>query len=136
MRSRTCEWNECFAMLWTTRPSTVVSSFLPPIIKVTMSRSSAWSFALIGALLVAAAHDAMAQQRPSPEISQAKLNIDTTIYQKLRYRYVGPEGNRITSIAGVPGNPDVYYAGAASGGIFKSTDGGVHWTSIFDDQPV
>jgi photosystem II stability/assembly factor-like uncharacterized protein len=101
-----------------------------------MSRSSAWSCALLCACVGVAAHDATAQQRPSPEISQAKLNIDTTIYQKLRYRYVGPEGNRITSIAGVPGDPDVYYAGAASGGIFKSTDGGVHWTSIFDDQPV
>ena len=37
---------------------------------------------------------------------------------------------------GVPGDPDVYYAGAASGGIFKTTDGGVHWKPVFDDQPV
>ncbi|HSB53790.1 MAG TPA: hypothetical protein VLD58_05515, partial [Gemmatimonadales bacterium] len=36
----------------------------------------------------------------------------------------------------VPGDPRVYYAGAASGGIFKSTDGGIHWEPIFDDQPV
>src|SRR5207244_5502920 len=38
--------------------------------------------------------------------------------------------------AGIPGDPNVYYVGAASGGIFKSTDGGVHWDPIFDGQPV
>ncbi|HLQ45473.1 MAG TPA: hypothetical protein VK137_12130, partial [Planctomycetaceae bacterium] len=54
----------------------------------------------------------------------------------LRYRYIGPVGNRTTSIAGVPGQPYVYYAGSASGGIFKTTDGGIHWEAIFDGQPV
>jgi photosystem II stability/assembly factor-like uncharacterized protein len=54
----------------------------------------------------------------------------------LRYRYIGPVGNRVTSVAGVPGQPYVYYAGAASGGIFKTTDGGAHWDPIFDGQPV
>ncbi|HKC13206.1 MAG TPA: hypothetical protein VKI41_14345, partial [Vicinamibacteria bacterium] len=54
----------------------------------------------------------------------------------LKFRYIGPEGNRVSAIAGVPGDPSVYYAGAASGGIFKSSDGGVHWQAIFDEQPV
>src|SRR5439155_27344973 len=58
-------------------------------------------------------------------------NIDA-----LRYRYIGPVGNRVTSIAGVPGQPYIYYAGAASGGIFKTIDGGIHWEAIFDGQPV
>jgi len=53
-----------------------------------------------------------------------------------RYRYIGPVGNRVTSVVGVPGQPNIYYVGAASGGIFKTTDGGTHWQSIFDDQPV
>jgi photosystem II stability/assembly factor-like uncharacterized protein len=54
----------------------------------------------------------------------------------LRYRYIGPVGNRLTSVVGIPGEPNIYYVGAASGGIFKSTDGGVHWEPIFDNQPV
>jgi photosystem II stability/assembly factor-like uncharacterized protein len=54
----------------------------------------------------------------------------------LRYRYIGPVGNRLTSVVGIPGQPNIYYVGAASGGIFKTTDGGVHWEPIFDDQPV
>jgi photosystem II stability/assembly factor-like uncharacterized protein len=54
----------------------------------------------------------------------------------LRWRYIGPVGNRTTSVVGVPGQPYVYYAGSASGGIFKTTDGGIHWEPIFDAQPV
>jgi photosystem II stability/assembly factor-like uncharacterized protein len=54
----------------------------------------------------------------------------------MRWRYIGPVGNRTTSIVGVPGQPYVYYAGSASGGIFKTIDGGIHWEAIFDGQPV
>jgi len=56
--------------------------------------------------------------------------------EAMRWRYIGPVGNRTTSIVGVAGQPYVYYAGSASGGIFKTTDGGIHWEAIFDGQPV
>lgn len=55
---------------------------------------------------------------------------------RMEYRFIGPQGNRMISVMGEPGNPNVCYAGAASGGIFKSIDGGVSWEPIFDDQPV
>jgi photosystem II stability/assembly factor-like uncharacterized protein len=54
----------------------------------------------------------------------------------LRFRHIGPVGNRLTSVVGVPRDPNVYYVGAASGGIWKTVDGGVHWQPIFDSQPV
>ena len=54
----------------------------------------------------------------------------------LRYRHIGPVGNRLTSVTGIPGQPNIYYVGAASGGIWKTIDGGVHWEPIFDSQPV
>jgi photosystem II stability/assembly factor-like uncharacterized protein len=55
----------------------------------------------------------------------------------LRFRFVGPiVGNRIASVAGVPGDPTTYYAGAASGGVWKSTDAGNAWTPISDSLPV
>ena len=61
-------------------------------------------------------------RRPRPEFS---------------FRFVGPQvGNRMSSIAGVPGDPTTYYAGAASGGVWKSIDGGNNWKPIFDDQPA
>src|ERR1041385_5116815 len=61
----------------------------------------------------------------------AQQNLDP-----LRWRYIGPVGNRVTSIVGVPGQPYIYYTGSASGGIFKTVDGGIHWEPIFDAQPV
>ena len=67
--------------------------------------------------------------------AQAPLVPDSLLNQ-LKYRYIGPEGNRVSSVAGVPGDPRTYYAGAASGGLWKSGDGGIHWQPLFDDQPV
>jgi photosystem II stability/assembly factor-like uncharacterized protein len=56
---------------------------------------------------------------------------------EFRFRFVGPKvGNRIAAVAGIPGDPSVYYAGAASGGVWKSVDGGNRWTPISDKQPV
>ena len=50
------------------------------------------------------------------------------------FRHIGPIGNRVSAVAGVPGESNVYYAGAASGGLWRSTDGGVGWAPIFDRQ--
>ena len=58
------------------------------------------------------------------------------MYRVLRYRYIGPPGNRTSAVVGVPGDPLVYYIGASSGGIWKSADAGEHWEPIFDDQKV
>ena len=67
--------------------------------------------------------------------AQATLPIAPGCKQ-LKYRFIGPPGNRVSAVVGVPGDPHTYYVGAASGGVWKTTDGGVHWTSIFDDQPA
>ncbi len=70
---------------------------------------------------------AIAQRRGGPA---ADVN-------QFRFRFVGPlAGNRVASVAAVPGDVNTYYAGAASGGIFKSVDGGFGWTPIFDNEPV
>ena len=57
-------------------------------------------------------------------------------FDALEYRHVGPIGNRVSAVVGVPGEPNIYYAGAASGGIFKTSDGGSHWQPVFDEAPV
>ncbi len=57
-------------------------------------------------------------------------------YEGLRARHIGPVGNRVSSVAGVPGDRNTYFAGAATGGIWKTDDAGLHWRPVFDDQPV
>ena len=55
----------------------------------------------------------------------------------LKYRLIGPAaGGRVSRIVGVPGDPLIYYAATASGGVWKSTDGGTTFGSVFDDQPI
>ena len=64
------------------------------------------------------------------------LNFDTL--QNLKIRNVGPANmsGRITSIDVVTANPKIIYVGAASGGVWKSENGGSAWTPVFDDQPT
>ncbi|MCC7506306.1 MAG: hypothetical protein IT259_13445 [Saprospiraceae bacterium] len=53
-------------------------------------------------------------------------------------RSIGPGAmsGRITAIAVDPERPDVIYAGAASGGVWRSTSGGTNWEPIFDGAPT
>jgi photosystem II stability/assembly factor-like uncharacterized protein len=53
----------------------------------------------------------------------------------MQWRLVGPfRGGRVEAVAGIPGNPYVYYFGAVAGGLWKTVDGGVNWTPIFDKE--
>ena len=71
------------------------------------------AFGLIGVILGASV--ARAQ-----EVSPASLD-------QLEFRHIGPVGNRVSAVAGVPGDRFTYYAGAAAGGIWKTVDGGEYW---------
>ncbi len=58
-------------------------------------------------------------------------------FKALKYRNIGPAaGGRVSRATGVPGNPLLYYAATASGGVWMSSDGGTTWKSVFDDQPI
>ena len=59
-------------------------------------------------------------------------SFDPKIFSQLKFRFIGPDGNRAIAVVGEPGNPDVSYLGAASGGIWKTEDRGVSWKPVFD----
>ncbi len=69
----------------------------------------------------------------------ANDNKDTAKDKKtgLQYRLLGPAaGGRSARVVGIPDKPLIYYLATAAGGVWKSSNGGLKWESVFDDQPV
>ena len=66
----------------------------------------------------------------------AEINPD--LLAGMKARSIGPAGmsGRIAAITAVESQPDIIYVGAATGGVWKSSNGGITWAPIFDDQPV
>lgn len=67
-----------------------------------------------------------------------QAQIDPELLAGMKARSIGPAGmsGRIASLVAVESNPDIVYVGSASGGMWKSENGGLTWKPIFDDQPV
>ena len=62
--------------------------------------------------------------------------LDPKVFESIHFRFIGPEGNRAIAIAGEPGNPMISYLGAASGGLWKTYDGGLRWSPMTDSLNV
>jgi photosystem II stability/assembly factor-like uncharacterized protein len=62
--------------------------------------------------------------------------ISMNLLENMAPRNIGPGGmsGRVTSIDAVHANPDIMYVGTASGGLWKSTSGGIKWDPIFDKE--
>lgn len=60
------------------------------------------------------------------------------LFENWKFRNLGPAagGGRVAAVAGIPGNPNVYYVGAAAGGVWKTTDAGLTWKAVFEKQPT
>jgi len=69
-----------------------------------------------------------------PLAGQQTGGLPEDLFDQLRYRHIGPTGNRVIAVTGDPEDANVYYVGAASGGVWRSTDGGHAWEPVFDDQ--
>ncbi len=73
-------------------------------------------------MLAAAATDIRAETNPA-------------LWSGLKYRLIGPErGGRVTTVTGVPAEPNVYYMGTTGGGVWKTTDAGHTWRPMSDGQ--
>ncbi|NQX78763.1 hypothetical protein [Gilvibacter sp.] len=64
--------------------------------------------------------------------------VDLEQFENMEPRNIGPGGmsGRVTAIDVVHDNPQMMYAGTASGGLWMSDSGGIDWEPIFDDQPT
>jgi len=74
----------------------------------------------------------------SPLLAEDARSIDPGRLAGMKARSIGPAAmsGRVAAVAGVESAPDVLYAGAANGGVWKSVNGGLTWAPLFDDQKV
>jgi photosystem II stability/assembly factor-like uncharacterized protein len=68
--------------------------------------------------------------------SKQKSMSQQSPYKDLKWRLIGPDNRsgRCADVAGVTGNPSIMYAAFATGGLWKTEDGGVSWKPLFDQQ--
>ncbi len=83
------------------------------------------------AALVALVHG----QRAVSARPRVAATVDPRLYAALHWRLIGPfRGGRVVAVAGVPGQPAVFYFGAVGGGVWKTVNAGVTWTPVFDGR--
>ncbi|MCC6753793.1 MAG: glycosyl hydrolase [Saprospiraceae bacterium] len=62
-----------------------------------------------------------------------QTRVDEKYYRAMEWRHIGPfRGGRSCAIKGVPSKPNLFYMGTTGGGVWKTTDAGMHWDNISD----
>jgi photosystem II stability/assembly factor-like uncharacterized protein len=84
------------------------------------------------------------QSMPAPTTAEASQNTsdendsakpEDKLFKGMKYRMIGPfRGGRSLTAAGIPGDPTTYYFGSTGGGVWKSTDGAMTWSAVFDKE--
>jgi photosystem II stability/assembly factor-like uncharacterized protein len=89
----------------------------------------------VAVLAATAVHAQEADEVHARQAGERQPLPKTTTPPPLQFHYMGPPaGGRIAAVAGIPGDYATYYFGAASGGLWKSSDGGHTFLPVFDDQ--
>ena len=70
------------------------------------------------------------------QLSVQAQQVNMDVFKSMKARSIGPGAmsGRITAIDAVHDDPTTIYAGSASGGLWKSTSGGITWEPIFDNE--
>ncbi|MDQ3257448.1 MAG: hypothetical protein M3R15_26780 [Acidobacteriota bacterium] len=68
--------------------------------------------------------------------AQNGAGADMKAFERLEWRSIGPAnmGGRTADVEGVPGNPNIVYAATASGGLWRTDNGGMKWRPIFERE--
>ena len=67
--------------------------------------------------------------------AESDTKPEDKVFKGMKYRMIGPfRGGRSLTAAGIPGDPTTYYFGSTGGGVWKSTDGAMTWSSVFDKE--
>jgi photosystem II stability/assembly factor-like uncharacterized protein len=70
-------------------------------------------------------------------VPASSQSVSPEAFDGLKYRLIGPfRGGRVAAVAGSPGDANTFYFGAVDGGVWKTSDAGMVWTPIFENQPV
>ncbi|HYL92488.1 MAG TPA: hypothetical protein VEW69_04960, partial [Alphaproteobacteria bacterium] len=111
---------------------------------MTILRSSVVSLMLVGLSPFLLAQDkGAAHSRKSSPAAETKTPAKAEEtkpakdpLENMHFRNLGPAvgGGRVAAVVGVPGRPNIYYAGAAGGGVFMTQDGGLSWRAIFEKE--
>ncbi|MBA2339362.1 MAG: hypothetical protein H0V88_03120, partial [Pyrinomonadaceae bacterium] len=78
----------------------------------------------------------VAQQQQSAQQTSSTNEMSARVFENLQWRSIGPSnmGGRVADVEGVPGNANIVYVATASGGLLKTTNGGLRWTPVFERQ--
>src|SRR5688572_7876456 len=79
----------------------------------------------------------LANQQTAPQAPQS-FDLDSPTVAGFRWRNIGPANmqGRVSDVAGIPSPSKTLFVAAAAGGIWKSTNNGVTWRPVFDNQRV
>ena len=85
-----------------------------------------------------AATQTSSEAGPQKADDEGRTRLPMEVRKSVSFREIGPaiSGGRVTAVVGVAGNPDLYYVGAADGGVFRTTDGGITWKALFQHESV
>lgn len=91
-------------------------------------------FSIVLCFLFLSCASISAQKNTQSKTTTTNPNYDESLFDAVKWRSIGPyRGGRSAAICGVAGKPNLYYMGAAGGGVWKTEDGGQSWQNISDD---
>jgi len=78
------------------------------------------------------------QAGPQKADDEGRTRLPMEVRKSVSFREIGPaiSGGRVSAVAGVPGDSQTYYVGAADGGVFRTNDGGISWKALFQHESV